>query len=181
MESTVIRSPPTSRASAARSSVVVITLILDAACAGITPSSRAARAEYFLNIFVRAFRAGISSALLKGTMTDAVWVTERRLMLEGVRSMGAHGKLELVDELIGSAAFSIVVAAQLRADQAELAGHVGKQNAAAGVLKKGVAHEVPAWGDGIQKRVGRKRQRIGGQARTTLRTVEAVAEGPPTP
>src|SRR6185295_11453432 len=100
MESTVIRSPPTSRASAARSSVVVMTLILDAACAGMTASRRAARAEYFLNIFVRAFRAKMDSALLKGTLTDAVRVTQWLVMLEGVRSVGAHGELELEDEFV---------------------------------------------------------------------------------
>src|ERR1019366_7307532 len=75
MESTLIKSPPTSRARAARSWVAVITLILEAAWAGMTASSSAARAEYVLNMFRRAFRAGLGSALLRGTMVDAVWVT----------------------------------------------------------------------------------------------------------
>src|SRR5450756_3001112 len=91
MESTVIKSPPTSRAMAARSWVAVITVILEAACAGMTASRSAARAEYFLNMFVRAFRAGLGSTLLRGTMLDTVGVTEEFCILEGVRSVSAHG------------------------------------------------------------------------------------------
>src|SRR4051794_18533275 len=160
MESTVTRSPPTSRARAARSSVAVMTLILEAAWEGTTASRSAARAEYFLNISARAFRVGPGSTLVQGTNGNAVWVTQERVMLEGVRSVGAHGELELEHEFVGGAAFAIVVAAQLCANQAEFAGHVGEKYAAAGVLKKGVAREVPARGDGIQKRTSGKRRRI---------------------
>src|ERR1035437_3110211 len=136
MESTVTKSPPTSRARAARSSVAVITLILLAAWAGTMASSSTARAEYFLNMFARAFRAGLGSTLLRGTMVDAVWVTEGLFMLEGVRSVGAHGELELKEDFVGGEAFAILGAAELGADQAELAGHVGQLERAAGVLKQ---------------------------------------------
>src|ERR1035437_5197449 len=117
MESAGMRSPPASRAMAARSWVAVITLILEAAWAGTLACSSAARAEYFLIMFVRAFRAGLGSTLLRGTMVDAVWVTEGLFMLEGVRSVGAHGELELKEDFVGGEAFAILGAAELGADQ----------------------------------------------------------------
>src|SRR5450759_4401927 len=145
MESTVIKSPPTSRAMAARSWVAVITLILEAACAGMTASRSAARAEYFLNMFVRAFRAGLGPTLLRGTMLDTVGVTEEFCILEGVRSVGAHGELELEEDFVGGKAFAIFGAAELGADQAELAGHVGHLDRATRVLKeRNAAREVHA-------------------------------------
>src|ERR1017187_10842988 len=101
MESLVTNSPPTSRSTAARSWVAVITLILEAAWAGITASRSEAKAEYFLDMFVRAFRAGLGSALLRGTMLDTVGVTEEFFILEGVRSVGAHGELELEENFVG--------------------------------------------------------------------------------
>ena len=121
----------------ARSSVAVITLILDAAWAGMTVSRSAARAEYFfLNMFRWAFRVELATSLLRSTMVDAVRVTERFFMLEGVRSVGAHGELELEEQFIGGAAFAILGVAQLCADQAELAGQISQLKRTAGVLKK---------------------------------------------
>src|SRR6266702_1532849 len=123
MESTVMRSPPTSRAMAARSSVVVITLSLDAAWAGILASRHTARTEYFISMLMRTFRVGPGSTLLKGTVMDRVRVTEVFFMwLEGVRSVGAHGELELEEDLVGRAALAVFGAAELGADQAEFAG-----------------------------------------------------------
>src|SRR5450759_3042253 len=177
MESTVIKSPPTSRAMAARSWVAVITLILEAACAGMTASRSAARAEYFLNMFVRAFRAGLGPTLLRGTMLDTVGVTEEFFILEGVRSVSAHGELELEEDFVGGQAFAIFGAAELGADQAELAGHVGHLERAARVLeKRDAAREIHTGGEQI--RAGRCRVRVGGQALAAFGAIEAAADGP---
>jgi hypothetical protein len=67
---------------AARSWVAVITLILEAAWAGMRASKSAARVECVLNMFVRAFRAGLGSTLLIGTRLDAVGVTEVVFILD---------------------------------------------------------------------------------------------------
>ena len=68
---------------------------------------------------------------------DGVGVTKGFFMcLEGVRSVGAHGELELEEQFIGGAAFAILGVAQLCADQAELAGQISQLKRTAGVLKK---------------------------------------------
>src|ERR1035441_3491812 len=144
MESAVIRSPPTSRAMAARSWVAVITLILDAAWEGRAASRSAAIAEYFLNMGIGAFRAELGSTQLVGAMPDAGGVSGELSILEGVRSVGAHGELELEENFVGGQAFAIFGAAELSADQAELAGHVGQLETATGVLKQGDGARNPA-------------------------------------
>ena len=75
----------------------------------MTASRRAARAEYFEHIVYGTFRARMDSALLKGTLTRCgLGYAMSGVMLEGVRSVGAHGELELEDEFVGGAAFAIL-------------------------------------------------------------------------
>src|ERR1019366_5446340 len=174
MESAVIRSPPTSRAMAARSWVAVITLILDAAWEGTAASRSAAIAEYFLNMWIGAFRAELGSTQLVGTMLDAGGVTGELSILEGVRSVGAHGELELEENFVGGQSFAIFGAPELGADQAELAGHVGQLKTATRVLKEGDGARI-----GGQRIVaGCRGCRGGGQAIAALGAVEAAAEDP---
>src|ERR1019366_858083 len=143
----------------------------------MTASRSAARAEYFLNMFVRAFRAGLGSTLLRGTMLDTVGVTEEFCILEGVRSVGAHGELELEEDFVGGEAFAIFGAAELGADQAELARYVGHLERATRVLKeRNAAREVHARREQI--RTSGRRVRVGGQALAALGAIEAAPDGP---
>src|ERR1019366_2934942 len=97
--------------------------------------------------------------------------------LEGVRSVGAHGELELEEDFVGGQAFAIFGAAELGADQAELAGHVGHLERAARVLeKRDAAREVHARREQI--RTSGRRVRVGGQALAALGAIEAAADGP---
>src|SRR3970282_2808660 len=98
MASTSTRSPPTSRASAARSSVVVRTLSLEAAAAGAKP----ARARQAVSSSARAVRLVIV------------------VSLEGVRAVRAQRAQKLEKEFIGGGVFRVAGAAQLPAHAAEL-------------------------------------------------------------
>src|SRR5258708_37821445 len=98
MDSTVMRSPPTSAAIEARSCVAVMTLSLSAACPTFMQKRRMAR-------------SGISAGLVISY-----------LFLERVRSVGADGELELEQELVGGQVLAILRAPELAADLAELAG-----------------------------------------------------------
>src|SRR5713226_2183187 len=107
MDSTAMRSPPTSAASEARSSVAVMTLSLPAA----SQTPVAARNTVVTTRCLRVREIFLESILLSG--------------LKRVRSMGADGKLELEQELVGSQVLAILRAPELAADLAELAGPIG--------------------------------------------------------
>src|SRR5665647_2565399 len=95
--------------------------------------------------------------------------------LEGVRSVGAHGELELEEDFVGGQAFAIFGAAELGADQAELAGHIGQLERATRVLeKRDAAREVHWVGSGA----GDCGIRVGGQALAAFGAIEAAADGP---
>src|SRR2546423_692122 len=109
---------------------------------------------------------GMGFWLLKGS---SCW------LLEGVRSVGAHGELELEKDFVRRTALAIFGAAELGPDDAEFAGHVGDLETAAGVLEeRQPAREIHQRREGVTRIGGG----VGGQTLAPLRTVEAAADDP---
>src|SRR5437763_16651494 len=107
-----MRSPPTSPAIDARSSVVEITLSLACACARIGASST-----------TKAMKPNMNLRMM--------------IPLERVRAVRADGKLELEQQLVGDRPFRVVRAAVLSADLAEFAGPVRQDSRPAPVEGRG--------------------------------------------
>src|ERR1041384_4090614 len=128
MDSTFTMSPPTSRASAARSCVAVITLIFEAAwlAPAATVKSRTPSACIRLGILT-----GTIPPLLR-TAAGAVRVT-KLVSLKWMRSMGAHRKHELEQDLVGGEPFPVSRPPELSPNLAELARPVCEEQRAAGV------------------------------------------------
>src|SRR6516225_8465258 len=110
-----MRSPPTSRAIDARSSVDVTTLSFDWASAG--PASSAKHA---------ARRARVVSHL------------KVMAHLKGMRAVRADRELELKQKLVGNLSRGVVGSPKLPADLTELAGPVGHRQRTAPVDEQGI-------------------------------------------
>src|SRR5215471_20582111 len=132
MESTLTCSPPISLAMAARSSVAPTTLILPAAWAGMEAAS-AARTAIVRFIFMEN-------------------------SLKGMRSVGAHGELELEQKFVGREAVSVAGTPKLAADLTEFARPVGQYQRPPCILDERGFRQV-AIRDG--HRVGRRRAASG--------------------
>src|SRR5258708_3551818 len=109
-----MRSPPTSRAIDARSSVVVMTFSLPCAAAGVLAS------------IARPASAAVNRAVF-------IWS-----LLERMRTVRTDGELELKQQLVGRGTQRVVGAAVLRAHLAELARPVGEDRRSARVDRRRV-------------------------------------------
>src|SRR5690242_20736807 len=97
MASTLILSPPTSRANAARSSVVVITFNLPAANPRPAPASSIAAVHTKIVVL---FTKNIPISLWTGLM--AIPVTSER-----VRTVRSHGEQKLKQQFVGGPPFAV--------------------------------------------------------------------------
>src|SRR5690348_16465499 len=86
-----------------------------------------------------------------------------------MRSVGAHGELELEEQLVGCKTVTVASAAELSANLAELARPVGKDQRPSSILDERGNREV----------AHRRGERIRRLARAALRAVETAAQEPP--
>src|SRR5579883_1436735 len=165
MESTLILSPPTSRARAARSSVVVITLSLPAACEMPLAAVSARTASV-----CRRLENVTKKPLCLRTARRSGWVTSGFVIgLERVCTVRPHGEHELEEELVCPEAFAVADAAGFAADLAEFAGPIRDDEGAAIVLEQRIDQARRALAGGVG---------IGGQAANALRAIEAETGEP---
>src|SRR5512140_1634727 len=129
MESTTMRSPPTSRESDARSSVVVTTFGFEAALA--VPAASVATTASIVFHLICVFGIQVPPRIRTGAPH------ERRSKhgSKRVRPMSAHRELELKQKFVGREILAVTGAAQLAADLAELAWPLRQDGRAAGVLE----------------------------------------------